>query len=83
MDVEETIKIISKQWCTVNDIIKLTGLSKSQSYAVKHEIERQVEKKGKKLIRGLVPMKFVVDYFEIDLDYLERVSNMYKNIKED
>ena len=30
MDAKETLKLISKQWCSLNDLIKLTGLGKKQ-----------------------------------------------------
>lgn len=28
MNAKETLELISKQWCSLNDLIKLTGLGK-------------------------------------------------------
>lgn len=38
MNAKETLELISKQWCSLNDLIKLTGLGKNNASKLKNEI---------------------------------------------
>ena len=76
MSIEETIQLIKKQWCTIEDLMKLAQVSRTYAFKIKQEISNNLASKGYKLPLGLLPMKEVVDYLKIDLDYLERVSKM-------
>ena len=39
MNVEETLKLItSKTWCNINDLMKLTGLSRSSALKIRNKI---------------------------------------------
>lgn len=75
MNAEETIKIISKQWCSINDLIKLTGLSKNSVLLIRKKIKEK-NKEIDKLPRKLLPMKYVVEYLNIDINYLQELSGV-------
>ena len=38
MNAKETLELISKQWCSLSDLIKLTGLGKNSASKLKSEI---------------------------------------------
>lgn len=76
MNIQETIQLIKKQWCTIEDLMKLVQVSRTSAFRIKQEIVSMLAEKGYKLPQGLLPMNEVVNYLKIDLDYLERVSKL-------
>lgn len=79
MNAEETLKIVSKTWCTINDLMKLTGLSRSSALRIKTKIKNEL---GYKLNTIDLPMNVVVDYLKIDVDYLKRITTRKDNVDE-
>jgi hypothetical protein len=77
MNAKETLELLSKQWATVNDVIKLTGFKKSRAYEIVSGIRLELTNQGYLLPRGLIPMEYVVEKFKINIDYLEK---MKKNV---
>ena len=51
MNADELLKILSKQWCNTNDLIKITGLCKNNVLKLKKEIMSHL--KGKNYSLGL------------------------------
>lgn len=49
MNAKETLELISKQWCSLNDLIKLTGLGKNNASKLKNEIRIDLLNKGYQL----------------------------------
>ncbi len=43
MNARETLNLISKQWCNLNDLRKLTGLGKDNAIKVINEIRIDLE----------------------------------------
>ena len=76
MNIDETIQILKKQWCSLEDLMKLAKVSRTKAYKIKSKINELLEGKGYKLSQGLLPMIEVVKYLRIDLDYLERISKL-------
>ena len=76
MNIDETIQILKKQWCSIEDLMKLAQVSRTKAYKMKSEINEILESQGYKLPQGLLPMIEVVKYLRIDLDYLERISKL-------
>ena len=74
LSANETLDLIRKQWATVEDIQLLgrTGINKAQT--IKKQIKEEIEKTGKKLPYGVVPMEKVVEYYDININYLKKVS---------
>jgi len=79
----ELFAIISKQWANVNDIKQLCGNGRDQARQIRTEIELDLEKNGKKLLSGKekkVPMSKVIDYLNIDIDYIAKMTMLEKRI---
>lgn len=71
MTAEETLVLISKQWCNLNDIMLLGQVGRNTALKIKKEVRDKVIKQGYRLPKHLVPMKEVVDYLDINISYLE------------
>ena len=79
MSTDEILKIISKQWCSLDDLRNLTGLGQNNLLKLKREIKKSLNNNS--IPNKLLPMNEVVKYLNIDVDYLiklERKGN--KNV---
>lgn len=74
MNAKETLNLISKQWCDLNDLRKLTGLGKNSAMKLKNEIRIDLENKGYLLPSKLLPMNEVVSYLKINISYLQKMA---------
>jgi len=74
MTAKETLDLISKQWCDLNDLRKLTGLGKNSASKLKSEIRISLLNKGYQLPSKLLPMNEVVNYLKINFNYLQKMS---------
>ena len=74
MNANEMIKIISKVWCTNEDLQKSSGLGITNISKLKRKIKEELEKEGKVLPKGLLPMSEVVKYLNIDIDYYKKIA---------
>ena len=76
MTAEETLKLIAKQWCTLEDNKKLRQHGRNYALKAKKKIKEKLEKQGYLIPKSVVPTKEVVAFFDIDIPYLEsRVSS--------
>ena len=41
MNAKETLKLVSKTWCNINDLMKLTGLSRSSVLKIRNKIKQE------------------------------------------
>ena len=79
----EIISILSKQWADVNDIKKIGLCGRDKASNIRDYIRDNIIKKGMRLPETktkLVPMKYVVDYFSIDLDYVSKMAEKEKKL---
>lgn len=74
MNAKETLQLISKQWCNLTDLQKLTGLGKNSVNKLKNEIRSDLEIKGYQLPSKLLPMNEVVNYLKINISYLQKMA---------
>lgn len=75
MTAGELLELLNHQWATVKDIrlIGKCGYNKALKY--KKEIVDLVKTEtGKDCPYGLVPMEYVILYFDINLKFLRNVS---------
>lgn len=72
----ETLELISKQWCSIEDLKKLSNLGNNNVYKLKKEIQEELEANGCILPKGLIPMCEVVKKLKIDIEYLNKISNL-------
>ena len=68
---EEILKIISKQWCSTEDIKKLAGVGKLQARRIKNQITEELKNMGYSVPTYKVPTSFVVKKLCIDKKYLD------------
>ncbi len=74
MTAKETLELISKQWCDLKDLQKLTGLGKNNALKLKNEIKLDLNNKGYLLPNKLLPMNEVVNYLKINISYLQKMA---------
>lgn len=71
MEAQETLNLISKQWCTLEDLMALGEFDRNSALKVKREIKNKLINQGYKIPSHVIPMKEVVDYLNININYLE------------
>ena len=79
LDAKETLQLISKQWCDLNDLRKLTGLGKNKATELKNNIRIELINKGYQLPSKLLPMNEVVSYLKININYLQKMAKECMN----
>ena len=57
MTAEETLNLVAKQWCTLEDIIKLGHLGRNSALKAKKKIKDKLEKQGYLIPKSVVPTK--------------------------
>lgn len=73
MSANETLESLSKQWCSLQDLMKLTNLGRNSALKIRKEIITDLEDKGYKLPCGLIPMCEVVNKLNININYLQNM----------
>ena len=86
MSANETLELLSKQWCSLQDLMKLTDLGRNSALKIRKEIITDLEDKGYKLPCGLIPMCEVVNKLNININYLQnmvrwKLNDTYRTIK--
>lgn len=76
MPANETLELLSKQWCSLQDLMKLTNLGRNSALIIRKEIITDLEDKGYKLPCGLIPMCEVVNKLNININYLQNMVRM-------
>lgn len=79
MNAKETLKLVSKTWCNINDLMKLTGLSRSSALKIRNNIKQEL---NYEIHTRDLPMNIVVDYLKIDVDYLKGITIREENPNE-
>lgn len=74
IQADEMLKILNKQWATIQDIMKIGAIGRNKARNIKNEIERNIIDQGLKLPNNLVPMEKVIEYFKINLDFLVTIN---------
>ena len=78
MRVKEILNILSKPWVTTQDIMTIADLTASTAGTIKRVIEADFRKKypNKYLPSHCVPTKGVIEYFDIDIEFLKSLINI-------
>lgn len=76
MSANETLELLSKQWCSLQDLMKLTNLGRNSALKIRKEIITDLEDKGYKLPCGLIPMCEVVNKLNININYLQNMVRL-------
>lgn len=78
MSAEETMKIITKQWCNLTDLMKLLGCGRNKALEIKKQIKDKLINEGYFIPVNDLPMQAVVDVLKIDIDRLEKIISLSK-----
>lgn len=76
MNAEETMKIITKQWCNLTDLMKLLGCGRNKALDIKKQIKNKLVNEGYYIPGNDLPMQAVVDVLKIDIDRLEKIISI-------
>ncbi len=78
LSANEILKILENQWLTTKDIKDIACVGYTKASYIKNEIELKIKEKDQNyfLPAGLVPSKEVVDYLNIDIKYLKKISDI-------
>ncbi len=74
MDARETLKLISKQWCNLDDLMKLAEIGKNNAVKLRREIKNDLIDKGYTSPNNRLPMIEVVNKLKINVNYLEKMA---------
>ncbi len=84
MIAKEILEIISKPWCSNQDIMKITNVSASTASKIKQSIEKEFRKKepNKFMPAYCIPTKEVIKYFDLDIEFLKSIAYFDKEIND-
>lgn len=75
LTAKDTLELISKQWCSSQDFSILSNTGKNTTLKLMRELRKELEQKNYFLPTNLLPMDKVVEYLNLNVDYLEKVSD--------
>lgn len=81
---KEILEIISKLWCSNQDIMKIANVSASTTSKIKQSIEKEFRKKepNKFMPAYCIPTKEVIKYFDLDIEFLKSIAYFDKEIND-
>ena len=85
MIAKEILEIISKPWCSNQDIMKIANVSASTASKIKQSIEKEFRKKepNKFMPAYCIPTKEVINYFGLDIEFLKSIAYFDKEINDE
>ncbi len=73
----DQLKAMTSQWADNKAITIIGGVGLNKAGEIRKEIEEQIKKEGYRLPRNaIVPMRYVIDYFNIDIGYLKKLARL-------
>ena len=74
LPADQMLVTLNKQWATIQDIMLVGSLGRNKARDIKNEIAEKIKAEGKKLPNNLVPMEKVIEYFNINVEYLVNIN---------
>lgn len=78
MTAVEILELLSKQWCTLQYLMKLTSFGRNSALKIRKEIITDLTNQGYKLPCNLIPMCEVVNKLNINVPYLKDIAELEK-----
>ncbi len=73
----EQLLAMANQWADTNAICTIGNIGKNKAIEIRNEIEKKIKAEGYRLPRQkIVPMRYVIDYFKIDINYLKKLAKL-------
>lgn len=70
MSAEEAMKIITKQWCNLTDLMKLLGCGRNKALDIKKQIKNKLINEGYFIPDNDLPIQAFVYVLKINIDRL-------------
>ena len=74
MNARETLKFISKRWCSLDNLMKLAEIGKNNAVKLRRKIKNGLINRGYTLPNNRLPMIEVVNKLKININYLEKMA---------
>ena len=74
LQADQMLTTLNKQWATIQDIMLVGSIGRNKARDIKNEIAEKIKQEGKKLPNNLVPMEKVIEYFNINVEYLVNIN---------
>lgn len=75
LSARETLELLSKQWATTSDIMRLAFVGESKAREIGKNVTKIVLEREKRVLpRGLYPMSVLQEYLGININYLKKIS---------
>lgn len=71
----EILEIAQYQWANIRDIMDIGAIGKNNARVILNEIMDAYYGNREKIKNGLVPMRMVLEYFDISIDSLKVTIN--------
>ena len=71
----EILDIAQYQWANIRDIMDIGAIGKNNARVILNEIMNAYYGNREKIKNGLVPMRMVLEYFDISIDSLKVTTN--------
>ena len=84
MIAKEILEIISKPWCSNQDIMKIANVSATTASKIKQEIEKEfrIKEPNKYMPAYCITTKEVIKYFDLDIEFLKSIAYFDKEIND-
>lgn len=86
MSYLELFNLISKPWSGTKEISLIAHCGRDRATKIRNIIEQQILKEGKALPNGktiLVPTKKVIEFLDLDVDYIINMAKYEANLIKD
>ena len=71
----EILDIAQYQWANIRDMMDIGAIGKNNARVILNEIMDAYYGNREKIKNGLVPMRMVLEYFDISIDSLQVTTN--------
>lgn len=85
MTNSELFSILSKPWANIQDIKKIASCGRDKASYIRYCIENEITKENKKLPitkTKYVPMQNLINYLNLDINYIYEMAEKEKKLKE-
>lgn len=79
LSAKQTLEIVSKPWCSSQDFRILSNTGKNTTLKLMKELRSQLEQENYFLPCNMLPMDKVVEYLNLNLNYLNTVNELTNN----
>lgn len=84
MSYMELFSIISKPWASIKEIMLIANCGRDSAIKIRNDIKNKIVKAGKQLPKGktiIVPIKEVLEYFNLDYKYISEMAINEEKVK--